>query len=254
MEKASALADKKVSEVTAFEEQISRLAAEKAKADQKYFGAMKAKEAKDGEIRILRAQNAKSSEIVMQLKEAEASSRTLTINLEKQLAETREALNNVTSQLRELQQKANEHTITSEGQIAQLSELKKALSAKDASCHEASKAQRQAAVEVEALKVRLEETQKSLENWKQKGVGNQTGEYDALRVSLWATSPYGCGQKLIRTRVSQSAPYAVRTSKTRRSRRAATSFVGSASMSVSRLVRESAQTAAKPSDRMIICG
>lgn len=191
--KASALADKKISDATASEEQISRLAAEKAKADQKYFGAMKAKEAKDGEIRILRAQNAKSSEIVMQLKEAEANSRTLTINLEKQLAETREALNNVTSQLRELQQKANEHTITSEGQAAQLSELKKALSAKDASSHEASKAQRQAEVEVEELKVRLEETQKSLEIWKQKGLGNQTDEYDALRVSRCAYLPSDCG-------------------------------------------------------------
>ncbi|KAK5019209.1 E3 ubiquitin-protein ligase bre1 [Cryomyces antarcticus] len=180
--KAQALASKKVAETLSWEEQLSRLGAEKSKADQKYFGAMKAKEAREAENRTLRAQNARSSEIVTQLKEAESSTRSLAVNLEKQVAESKDALVNLSQQHQRIQQKLTERTIISDGQNNQISELKKILAAKDTSTLAAAQAKRQAEVEVEELKVKLEETKKSLEGWKKKGLGNQTDEYEALRA------------------------------------------------------------------------
>jgi len=181
--KASALASQKVTEFAALEEKVARLSAEKSKADQKYFAAMKAKEVRDQEVRTLRAQNSKSSDIVSQLKDTESSTRALVVNLEKQLVETKEAWNSITTQHRTAQQQITEHNITVEGLKAQAGELKKTLTAKDASFSTSANGYRKAEVEIEQLKVRLEETEKSLESWKSKGLGNQTGEYEMLRVS-----------------------------------------------------------------------
>lgn len=183
--KASALASHKVTEFATLEEKVVRLGAEKSKADQKYFAAMKAKEARDQEVRTLRAQNSKSSDIVSQLKDAESSTRSLLVNLEKQLVETKDALNNLTTQNRTAQQQITEDNIMTDSFKTQLGELKKALSTKDASLSTSTNAHRKAEVELEALKVRLEETKKSLESWKTKGLGNQSGEYEMLRVSLF---------------------------------------------------------------------
>ena len=182
--KASAQASQKIGDLAALEDKNSRLSAEKIKADQKYFGAMKAKEARDSEVRTLRAQSNKSSDIVSQLKEAEASTRALVINLEKQLIENKESLSNITTQHRASLQQVTERNITVEGSKAQIEELKKTLATKDNSLSVLSSSQRKAEVEIESLKVRLHETQKSLESWKTKGLGNQSGEYEMLRVSF----------------------------------------------------------------------
>ncbi len=56
------------------------------------------------------------------------------------------------------------------------------MEAKNTSANAASTAHRKADVEIETLKVRLEDTKKSLESWKTKGLGNQSGEYEMLRV------------------------------------------------------------------------
>ena len=181
--KAQTLAAKKVDEVARWEEQIAKLTAEKAKADQKYFGAMKAKEAREAEIRTLRAQNLKTSDIVSQLKAAESTSRALVVNLEKQLSEMRETMAEMSSQQRTLQQRVTELTITSEGLATQNSDLRKHLNAKDGLCADAERAKRQVEVEAESLKVRLDETLKSLESWKKKGLEGNADEYEALRVS-----------------------------------------------------------------------
>ncbi|KZF22662.1 E3 ubiquitin-protein ligase Bre1 [Xylona heveae TC161] len=180
--KASALASKKVAEFAAWEEKLTRLSAEKVKADQKFFGAMKAKEARETEVRYLKAQNAKSSEIVMQLKEAEMATRSLVINLEKQLAETRDGLTTSTDQQRALQQQLSELNITTEGMKSQISELKKTITGKDATSSAALQAQQQAEEEAERLKVRLGETKKQLETWKNRSLGNQSEEYESLRT------------------------------------------------------------------------
>lgn len=182
--KASALANQKVSDLSAIDDKAARLVAEKSKADQKYFGAMREKEARDQEFRASRAQNAKSSEIVSQLKEAEAASRALLVNLEKQLAETKDALSSVTSQHRKSQQEAAERQVKLQGLEAQADELKKSLAIKDRSVGSISSTHRKAEVEIEALRVRLIETEKSVQSWQKKGLGNQSQEYEALRVRI----------------------------------------------------------------------
>ena len=71
--RAKELTYKKAKEAEEKEASMARLLAEKAKAEQKFFAAMKAKETLQQENRVLKNQNSKSSEIIAQLKDAEKS-------------------------------------------------------------------------------------------------------------------------------------------------------------------------------------
>lgn len=182
--KTQALARNKIAEMATWEEQRSRLLGEKTKADQKYFSAMKAKESREGEVRMLKAQNARSSEMVSQLKDAEQSSRTLVVNLEKQLSESKDSLSNLSHQNRSLQQKINETTITLEGLKTEVVALKKLMVEKDDTAQAAASSKRHAEVEVEQMKVRLEDTKKSLESMKRKNADKSSSDgSDDWRVS-----------------------------------------------------------------------
>ena len=182
-QKTSAVATQKVNHLSALEEKTLRLGAEKTKADQKYFAAMKAKEAREQEVRTLRAQNSKTSEIVSQLKDAESANRAGMVGLEKQVAELKSSITTLNSKNSATQQQLNEKNILLDSLKGQVEELKKNLVAKDNANSIVSSAHRKAEIEIEALQVRLEETQKSLESWKKKGLGNQSSEYEMLRVS-----------------------------------------------------------------------
>lgn len=181
--KYSTLASQKVADFSALEEKVMRLTAEKSKADQKYFAAMKSKEARDSEVRTLRAQNSKSSDIVSQLKDTEATTRSLLANMEKQVSEGKEALNSTINKYRAAQQQVAESNIVIEGLKAQIAELKKLSVSKDSILASTSAACRQAETEIEGLKSSLADTKKSLENWKSKSLGNSSSEYEMLRVS-----------------------------------------------------------------------
>ncbi|KAI9786864.1 MAG: E3 ubiquitin-protein ligase bre1 [Geoglossum umbratile] len=180
--KAQALATKKVMDFTALEEKVARLLADKSKADQKYFAAMKAKDARENEIRALKLQNSKSSEIVAQLKEAERTHASLLSNLEKQLTETKASHTSLLTTNRTLQQRAKEDTIAIEGLKSQVSNLTELLKTKDASLSSVSKACRSAEIEVEKLRTRLEETKKSVDVWKGRSMGKENEEYEMLRA------------------------------------------------------------------------
>ncbi|MCJ1353542.1 MAG: E3 ubiquitin-protein ligase bre1 [Icmadophila ericetorum] len=179
--KANQTAALKISEFINSEEVAKRLNAEKEKANQKYFSAMKLIEAKSQECRTQRAQNSKSSDIVSQLKEAEAATRSSAVNLEKTVSEAKEALYGMTKQHRTAQQEAKEKGLVADGLKKQVEDLKKALVTKDSTMGSTLSSLRKAEVEIEELKVKNEETKKSLESWKTKGLGNQTGEYEMLR-------------------------------------------------------------------------
>jgi E3 ubiquitin-protein ligase BRE1 len=180
--KYSTLASQKVTDFSALEEKVARLTAEKSKADQKYFAAMKSKEARDLEVRTLRVQNSKSSDIVSQLKESEATTRSLLANMEKQVTETKEALNSMMNKHHATQQQLSENGIIIEGLKGQINELKTLSTSKDATLASTSSACRQAETEIEGLKATLADTKKSLENWKNKSLGNSSSEYEMLRV------------------------------------------------------------------------
>lgn len=181
--KYSGLASQKVADFNALEEKVQRLIAEKSKADQKYFAAMKSKEARESEVRTLRIQNSKSSDIVSQLKDAEAATRSLLANTEKQVAEGKEALNTATNKYRAAQQQMAENNIIIEGLKAQIAELKNLATTKDSTLATTAAACRRAETEVETLKSTLADTKKSLESWKTKSLGNSSSEYEMLRVS-----------------------------------------------------------------------
>ncbi|PCG93658.1 E3 ubiquitin ligase, BRE1 [Penicillium occitanis (nom. inval.)] len=185
--KYSSLASQKVADISALEEKAQRLTAEKSKADQKYFAAMKSKEARDAEVRTLRLQNLKSSDIISQLKDAEAATRSLVANLEKQIAEGKEALISVTTKYRASQQQNAENVVTIDGLKAQVAELKSLMTAKDSTLASTSAACRKAEAEVESLKSTLSDTKKSLENWKTKSLGNSSSEYEMLRTLALCT-------------------------------------------------------------------
>jgi E3 ubiquitin-protein ligase BRE1 len=181
----STLASQKVTDFGALEEKVARLTAEKSKADQKYFAAMKSKEARDVEVRTLRMQNSKTSDIVSQLKESESAARSLLSNMDKQASEAKEALNSALDKHRVTQQQLNESIIQVEGLRNQVSELKALSNSKDATLGSTSSALRQAETEISGLKQTLTDTKKSLENWKGKSLGNNSSEYEMLRVSFW---------------------------------------------------------------------
>lgn len=182
--KFSTLASQKVTDFKALEDKVARLAAEKSKADQKYFAAMKSKEARDAEVRTLRMQNSKTSDIVSQLKESEAATRSLLANMDKQVNEMKEALNSASEKQRTSQQQLTESNIVVEGLKSQVTELKNLSTSKDATLSSTSAALRQAETEIVGLKQSLADTKKSLDNWKNKSLGNNSSEYEMLRVSF----------------------------------------------------------------------
>ena len=145
--KANALASQKVENFTALEEKAARLVAEKSKADQKYFAAMKSKEAREQEVRSLRASSSKSSEMVSTLKDAEAATRAVIINLEKEISEFKASYASINNQNRVSQQQLSEQKILSESLNAQVEELKKNLVSKDSSASIVSGALRKTELE-----------------------------------------------------------------------------------------------------------
>ena len=161
--KLSSSVSQKVSNLAEMEEKVARAAAEKSKADQKYFGAMKLKDAREQEVRILRAQNSKSSEIVAQLKELEASSRQLVHTLEKQNAESKDAFTILENKQQAIQAQISEKHATAESLKKQMDEMKAMLQAKETDKATMAASLRTAEVEVEKLKVSIVEKVKQAE-------------------------------------------------------------------------------------------
>jgi len=249
--KAKGLAERKVSDILEWEEQRTRIHAEKAKADQKYFAAMKAKEARENELRTLKAQNAKSSEIVTQLKDAENNSRSLIINLEKQISESKESLTSLSQQNRTMQQKLSEGNLTLEKLRTQITDMKKIVVSKDTASSVAAAAKRQAEVELEEVKVRLEDTKKSLDSMKRKGSGRES-ESDDWRVST-STRYYLTGLELTIDRKLPFAPFATQTYATPSSSSAVTLFARDACRISSPTDPGNVLRAVKHSDMQITC-
>ncbi|TKX25995.1 E3 ubiquitin-protein ligase bre1 [Elsinoe australis] len=183
--KSSGLASKKVSDQTAVEEMISRSNAEKAKAEQKYFASMKTLDSRQNEIRLLKMQNQKTSEIVSQLKDAEQATRLLAVVLEKQVADAKEGLSRLEGQNRNLQQKISEGDVSLQTAKTEVSELKKVLQTKDETTHKASSERRKMEVELSECKAKLEDSKKQVELLKKRSAtGDGTAADDWRRMGI----------------------------------------------------------------------
>lgn len=185
--KSMALSSKKVMDFAALEEKVGMLIAEKSKADQKYFAARKDMEMRIGEVRSLRVQNAKSSEIIAQLKDVESSNRVLLTNLEKQLSDMRQAHSSIMASNKTLEMSNSDTASKLEGLRYQVSELSNLLKTKDGAYSNIKQRAQSLETDLEQLRTRFEQVQKEKETWKTKSLSNQTGEEEMLRTLALCT-------------------------------------------------------------------
>ncbi|RDW84747.1 hypothetical protein BP6252_02337 [Coleophoma cylindrospora] len=185
--KTMALTSKKTMDFADLERKVAQVLAEKAKADQKYFAARKDMDTRLSEVRALKNQNAKSSEIISQLKDVETSNRSLLSNLEKQLVDMKQAYIATAAENKKLLSSSAEAIGKADMLKNSVEEIKNQMKAKDAA--NASTKQRIQAVELELeqIKVRLEQAQKERDTWKAKSLSNQSGEEEMLRTLALCT-------------------------------------------------------------------
>lgn len=181
--KAKNQAQQKIQECIAWEDRVAHANADKAKADQKFFAAMKAKETREQEVRVLRAQATKSTEIIAQLKETESLSRSLIDKYEKQQAEMRVQMEELSIQQRALQQKINEYQVATESRTNEIADLKKTITDNTSAILTSEHNKREWDVERDKLQDRVEGLTKQVDMWKKRSQGNQSEETHQMRVS-----------------------------------------------------------------------
>jgi E3 ubiquitin-protein ligase BRE1 len=191
MKKFQAIAGKKVSDLATLEDRVALAVAEKTKADQKYFGVRKFDDTRAEELKRLRTQNAKSSEIISQLKENEAQSRSLVSNLEKQLVDLKQANTAVAGESKRLEASTSETLRRCESFKVQIAELNSLARTKDDFTAVAKDRTIVLEKELVQLKTKLEHTSSERDKYKAKSQSNSSEEEDMLRV---CTTPqfFGC--------------------------------------------------------------
>lgn len=177
------LAQKKVMDFAALEERVSVLIAEKSKADQKYFAARKDADTRNNEIRSLRHQNGKSSELIAQLKDHESQNRTLLGNLEKQISDLKQTNAALVTESKRMETSSQEAARRADSMNKQIGELTNLVKSKDSASAVVRERNMMQEAEVEKLKVRLDNMQKDRDNWKNKALSNSSEEEEMLRVS-----------------------------------------------------------------------
>lgn len=191
---AMTLAQKKAMDLSAHEDQRQQLVQEKHKADQKYFAARKDADIRNNEVKALRQQNGKSSEIITVLKDHEKEARTLNSNLEKQLADLKQSNIAVVEENRQLKSTAADAARRTDHVKSQIGELQTFVKTKDSVAFAAKEQASSLQVELEKLKRRIESVTKERDNWKKKGLENVSPDeellnvsvFDRLRVYYWA--------------------------------------------------------------------
>ncbi|KAK9468297.1 BRE1 E3 ubiquitin ligase-domain-containing protein [Lipomyces arxii] len=173
---AYAQSTRKVADIVEREEKMGRLLAEKSKAEQKYFSAMRAKEAIALENKALKVQSSKSGEIIQQLRDAEKSVSQKVIALEKQIGELETIRHTYQKQVQDTQRKLSEQTVGMDMYKNQIDKLNSELQARSAAVVSESESRRQAEAQVEKLKVQLEHKKGDV------SVINATGASDNLEA------------------------------------------------------------------------
>ncbi|KAF5536330.1 E3 ubiquitin-protein ligase bre1 [Fusarium musae] len=181
------IAQKKAMDTSAVEERMAILIAEKSKADQKYFAARKDADTRNNEIRSLRHQNSKSSEIIAQLKDLESQNRTLLGNLDKQLTDFKQANAALMTENKKMETASLDALRRTESLNKQVADLTNLVKSKDAASAVVRERNTMQETEVEKMKVRLEHTQKDRDNWKNKALSNASEEEEMLRTFALCT-------------------------------------------------------------------
>ncbi|KAK9459322.1 BRE1 E3 ubiquitin ligase-domain-containing protein [Lipomyces oligophaga] len=172
---AHRLSTKKVMDILEKDEKYLRLVAEKTKADQKYFAAMRAKEAVSLENKTLRTQSSKSGEIIQQLKEAEKSSSQKVSLLEKQVSEHVNARHVYDKQLQEAARRAVEQKSEIERYKQQIDKYGLEIKTRSDQINTEASSRRAAEQQVENLKAQLD-------TFKPNGAGPSNGEQTQIEA------------------------------------------------------------------------
>lgn len=181
------LAQKKVMDFSALEERVAILIAEKSKADQKYFAARKDADTRNQEIRSLRLQNSKSTEIIAQLKDLESHNRTLLANMEKQLSDLKLTNASLLTEHKKMESTSMEAVRRADGLNRQINDLANLVKSKDSASSVVRERNLMQEAEVEKLKVRIEHVQKDRDSWKNKALSNSSEEEEMLRTYALCT-------------------------------------------------------------------
>lgn len=181
--RAMTISQKKVMDQVALEERMAILIQEKSKADQKYFAARKDADIRNAEIKSLRQQNGKSSEIIAALKEHDTQARTLISNLEKQATDLKQSNIAVLEENRTLKSSSSDAVRRADQVKSQISELQSLVKSKDSTASAVKEQANIYQVELEKLKKRVESVQKERDTWKKKSLSNVSEDEEILRVS-----------------------------------------------------------------------
>lgn len=185
--RAMTISQKKVMDQVAAEERMAILIQEKSKADQKYFAARKDADIRNNEIKTLRQQNGKSSEIIAALKEHDTQARTLISNLEKQATDLKQSNIAVLEENRSLKSSSSDAVRRADQVKSQIAELQNLVKSKDATAVAVKEQANIYQVELEKLKKRVESVQKERDTWKKKSLSNVSEDEEILRVSCFIT-------------------------------------------------------------------
>lgn len=180
--KTWALAHKKVLDFIAMEEKLTAAREDKTKADHRYFAARKDMDTRAQELKALRVQNNKSSEMIAQLKDVESSNKLLNQNLEKQVNDMRQSNTTLAAEHKKLMTLSSDAQKQVEVHKAQVSELTGLLKSKDAALSDARQRVTTLEVDLEKVRARLEQIQKDRDSWKTKCLSNSSEEEQMLRV------------------------------------------------------------------------
>ncbi|ORY80019.1 BRE1 E3 ubiquitin ligase-domain-containing protein [Protomyces lactucae-debilis] len=173
--KAHEQSTRKVMELVSMEDRIGRLQAEKAKADQKYFAAMKAKDQLAAEIRVLKQQQQKATELATKLQEAEESCRQKVQNLERQRTLADKANEQLRKEVAALAESSDRSRLQLDSLHGKLADAVKRAEGKELEVAHATQAKRVALEELERLKKQQERLTKQ-----DKAILN--GDSDQLQV------------------------------------------------------------------------
>ncbi|CCG84387.1 protein of unknown function [Taphrina deformans PYCC 5710] len=148
---------RKVMDLASAEDRVSRLQAEKSKADQKYFAAMKAKDQLSFELKAVKSQVAKSSDTILRIHEAEESLKTRIQALESQNAIHEQSCEQYRIELAKAEAKVEELRISRIDQEKQLADSRNHSEAKAKEMAQIINSKRGLAEELTHLKSRYEE-------------------------------------------------------------------------------------------------
>ena len=147
---------RKVMELVSVEDKIAKLQAEKAKADQKYFAAMKAKDQLALELKTTKTQGSKQMEALTRLQESDEAAKQRIQNLEKQISSQDGTRDRYRQEVGRLMESLELAKLTLDQSKTKLAEATQRMDSKESEVLQLTNTQRTQTQELDGLKTQLE--------------------------------------------------------------------------------------------------